>query len=161
MPAEPPAPGYAIRRAGPADHAAVARELAAYLDFLEEPLDGEGLDRDIRDWQAAYDGAQGVLLLVTAPDGAVVGTAAVRLLEAGVGEVKRMWLRPAHRGRGLGRRLMDACLAEARGLGCRQVRLDSERRLQAAMHLYRAYGFREVPDYNGNPRAEVWMEAPL
>lgn len=153
--------GYAIRRARPADHDAVARELGAYLDFLGEPLDAEGLDRDIARWQEAYDGARGVMLLVEDPGGKVVGTAAVRLLEPGVGELKRMWIRPAHQGRGLGRPLLDACLAAARALGCRRLRLDSEERLEAAVHLYRAYGFAEIADYNGNPRAELWMEAPL
>ncbi|MBI2525069.1 MAG: GNAT family N-acetyltransferase [Candidatus Rokubacteria bacterium] len=153
--------GYAIRRATPADHDAVARELAAYLDFLGEPLDGEGLDRDIARWQEAYDGARGVMLLVVDPRGALVGTAAVRRLEPEVGELKRMWIRPAHQGRGLGRPLLDACLAVARALGCRRLRLDSERRLEAAVHLYRAYGFSEIADYNGNPRAELWMEVRL
>ena len=139
----------------------MACELAAYLDFLGEPLDGEGLDRDIARWQEVYDGVRGVMLLVVDPAGAAVGTAAVRRLEPGVGELKRMWIRPERQGRGLGRLLMDACLAEARGLGCRLLRLDSERRLEAAVHLYRAYGFTEIADYNGNPRADLWMEAPL
>ncbi|MEK7371853.1 MAG: GNAT family N-acetyltransferase, partial [candidate division NC10 bacterium] len=89
----------------------MARELAAYLDFLGERLDGDGLDRDIARWQEIYDGARGVMLLVVDPAGTVVGTAGVRLLEPGVGEIKRMWIRPAHQGRGLGRPLLAACLA--------------------------------------------------
>jgi ribosomal protein S18 acetylase RimI-like enzyme len=56
---------------------------------------------------------------------------------------------------------MDRCLAEARGLGGRLLRLDSERRLLAAVRLYRAYGFVEIADYNRNPRADVWMERRL
>ena len=152
---------YRIRPAIGDDHDAVARELRAYLAWLGEELDGEGLDKDIAHWQSAYDGARGRLLVVEDPEGVVVGTAAVRLLEPGVGEIKRMWIRPAHQGKGLGRPLMDACLTEARALGCRRLRLDSERRLAAAVHLYRAYGFKEIPDYNGNTRAEVWMEREL
>ena len=152
---------YRIRPAIGDDHDAVARELRAYLAWLGEKLDGEGLDKDIAHWQSAYDGAAGRLLVVEDPEGVVVGTAAVRLLEPGVGEIKRMWIRPAHQGKGLGRPLMDACLTEARALGCRRLRLDSERRLAAAVHLYRAYGFKEIPDYNGNTRAEVWMEREL
>jgi len=150
-----------IRRATAADHDAGARELAAYLAFLGERLDGDGLDRDIARWQEIYDGTRGVMLLVVDPAGTVVGTAGVRLLDPGVGELKRMWIRPEHQGRGLGRPLLDACLGEARGLGCRLLRLDSERRLEAAVHLYRGYGFTEIADYNGNPRAELWMEARL
>jgi putative acetyltransferase len=91
----------------------------------------------------------------------VVGTAAVRRLAPGVAELKRMWLRPACRGRGLARRLMDACLDEARALGGHVLRLDSEQRLEAAVRLYRSYGFEEIPDYNRNPRADLWMEIRL
>jgi GNAT superfamily N-acetyltransferase len=152
---------YRIRVATGADHDAVVCELRAYLAWLGETLDAEGLDKDIASWQTAYDGRRGRLLVVEAPDGLVVGTAAVRVLEPGVGEVKRMWIRPAHQGKGLGRPLMDACLDEARALGCGRLRLDSEDRLAAAVHLYRAYGFTEIPDYNGNARANVWMERKL
>jgi ribosomal protein S18 acetylase RimI-like enzyme len=155
------AAGYAIRRATAADSADVRRELEAYLGFLGEELDGEGIDKDIARWTEVYDGARGVLLVVVAPGGAVVGTAAVRALAPGVGELKRMWIRPAHQGRGLGRPLLDACLAEARALGFRALRLDSEPRLAAAVHLYRKAGFTDVPDYNGNPRATMWMERAL
>ena len=155
------APRYRIRRATTADHDAVARELRAYIDWLGEELDGEGLDKDIANWQSAYDGRRGSLLVVEDPEGLVVGTAAVRVLEPRVGEVKRMWIRPAHQGKGLGRPLMDACLAEARALGCARLRLDSEDRLAAAVHLYRAYGFQEIADYNGNARANIWMERAL
>jgi ribosomal protein S18 acetylase RimI-like enzyme len=101
------------------------------------------------------------MLVVVDPAGCVVGTAAVRRLELGVGELKRMWLRPSCRGHGLAPRLMDRCLDEARVLGGRVLRLDSEHRLEAAVKLYRRYGFQEIPDYNRNPRASVWMELRL
>lgn len=153
--------GFTIRRALPEDHPAVARELADYLSFIGDALDGEGLDHDIAHWQEEYDGRTGVLLLVADPAGEVVGTAAVRLLEPGLGELKRMWLRPSRQGRGLGRRLMDACLDEARRLGCRALRLDTQARMEAAVHLYRAYGFSEIPRYNDNRRADIWMERAL
>ena len=153
--------GYSIRRADAADHEDVIRELAEYFAFLGEEVDTAGLDHDVADWQGAYDGAAGVMLVVVDPAGQVVGTAAVRRLEPGVAELKRMWLRPAHRGRGLARRLMDRVLDEAQRLGGRVLRLDSERRLEAAVHLYRSYGFEEIGDYNRNPHAEIWMELRL
>jgi len=153
--------GFTIRRALPADHAAVARELEEYLDHIGETLDSHGLDHDIAHWQEEYDGRSGVLLLVVDPQGDVVGTAAVRLLEPGVGELKRMWLRPACQGRGLGRRLMDACLEEARRLRYRSLRLDTQAKMEAAVRLYRAYGFSETPRYNDNRRADIWMERLL
>ena len=152
---------YQIRRAGPADHAGVVRELAEYFQFLGEEIDASGLDHDVADWQAEYDGAVGAMLIVVDPVGEVVGTAAVRQLAPGVIELKRMWLRPDRRGRGIAARLMDRVLEEARALGGRVLRLDSESRLEAAVRLYRRYGFQEIADYNGNPRADVWMERPL
>ena len=157
-----PAGDYQVRRAGPADHDGVVRELAAYFAFLGEDLDPGGLDHDVVDWQGEYDGAAGVMLVVVNRDDEVVGTAGVRRLAPGVAELKRMWLRPDCRGRGLARRLMDRCLDEARALGGHVLRLDSERdRLAVAVRLYRGYGFVEIPDYNRNPRADVWMELQL
>jgi ribosomal protein S18 acetylase RimI-like enzyme len=153
---------YQVRRAGPADHEGVTRELAAYFAFLGEDLDPGGLDHDVADWQGEYDGVAGVMLVVVDPAGEVVGTAAVRRLAPEVAELKRMWLRPDCRGRGLARRLMDRCLEEARGLGGRVLRLDSEKdRLAVAVRLYRGYGFTEIADYNRNPRADIWMELSL
>ena len=153
---------FQIRRAGAADHAGVTRELAEYFAFLEEPLDPGGLDHDVAEWQVEYDGAAGVMLVVVDRAGEIVGTAGVRRLAPGVAELKRMWLRPACRGRGLAQRLMDRVLDEARALGARVLRLDSEReRLAAAVRLYRRYGFQEIADYNHNPRADVWMELRL
>ncbi len=136
------ADAFSIRRAGAADHEGVTRELAEYFVFLGEEIDAAGLDRDVADWQGAYDGVAGVMLVVVDPAGHVVGTAAVRRLEPGVVELKRMWLRPACRGRGIARRLMDRVLEEARGLGGRMLRLDSERRLEPAIRCIGAMGSR-------------------
>jgi ribosomal protein S18 acetylase RimI-like enzyme len=150
--------GYRIRHAVEADGPAVERELGAYLAHIGAALDPAGLDHDVAEWRGEYDGVTGVLMVVEDAAGQVIGTAGVRQLEPGVGELKRMWIRPARQGRGLGRQLLDRCLAEARRLGFSRVRLDTQRRMQSALALYRAYEFREVADYNGNPRAEVWME---
>jgi len=150
--------GYVVRPARGRDAPTVARELAAYLAHIGESFDSDGLDHDIAHWEREYDGVSGVLLLLEDPSGEIVGTAAVRRLAPGVGEIKRMWIRPGCQGRGLGRRLLERCLEEAKALGFRTLRLDSERRMHAALHLYRTFGFTEIPDYNGNPRAQVWME---
>jgi ribosomal protein S18 acetylase RimI-like enzyme len=152
---------FVIRQVRAEDREAVTTELAAYLAHIGEDLDGDGLDHDIAHWEVEYDGGAGILLVVESEAGEIVGTAAVRRLDVGVAEIKRMWVRPACQGHGLGRRLMDRCLEEARGLGYRIVRLDSERKMEAALHLYRSSGFTEIPDYNGNRRAQVWMERTL
>ena len=151
---------YVIRRVSDEDREAVARELTSYLTHIGEDLD-EGLDHDIAHWEVEYDGKVGILLVVESPAGEIVGTAGVRRLETGLGEIKRMWVRPDCQGHGLGRRLIDRCLDEARALGFRVVRLDTERTMEAALHLYRSSGFTEIPDYNGNRRAHIWMERTL
>ena len=152
---------FMIRQVRAGDREAVTRELGAYLAHIGEDLDVDGLDHDIAHWEVEYDGRAGILLVVESEAGEIVGTAAVRRLDEGVAEIKRMWVRPACQGHGLGRLLMGRCLDEARGLGYRVVRLDSERKMEAAVHLYRSSGFTEIPDYNGNRRAEVWMERTL
>lgn len=75
----------------------------------------------------------------------VVGSVALRRLGDHELELKRMYLRPAQRGRGLGKRLLATALDRARQDGARVVRLDTSERMEAARHLYEAHGFRRVP----------------
>jgi GNAT superfamily N-acetyltransferase len=84
--------------------------------------------------------------LWVALDGAeVVGSVALRDLGDGGVELKRMYLRPDQRGRGLGRQLLGVALDWARDHDMRAVRLDTSERMLAAQRLYEAYGFERVP----------------
>lgn len=103
---------------------------------------------------------RGVFLLAEV-DGMAVGCGAVRPLEGQIGEVKRVWINPAWRGRGLSRRLMEAVEQEARGLGYGMVRLDTSRHLGEAVGLYHALGYREIERYNDNPDADHFFEKLL
>jgi putative acetyltransferase len=76
-----------------------------------------------------------------------VGCGAVRLLDAETGELKRMYVSPAERGRGLGRLLVAELEAEAAALGVRRLVLETGTRQHAALALYRAVGFRPIPLY--------------
>jgi GrpB-like predicted nucleotidyltransferase (UPF0157 family)/GNAT superfamily N-acetyltransferase len=102
----------------------------------------------------------GVLLLVRA-EGAPAGLGGVRHLDTEVAEVKSMYIAPEHRGRGLARRLLAELEEIARRHDCRAIRLDTSDYLADAVGLYRAGGYREVPDYNGNPKASLWFERSL
>jgi len=75
----------------------------------------------------------------------VVGSVALRDLGEHEFELKRMYLRPGQRGRGLGKRLLATALDWARGQGARAVKLDTSERMEAARGLYEAHGFRRVP----------------
>lgn len=85
----------------------------------------------------------------------------VRHLDTAVAEVKSMYVSPAHRGLGLGGRILDELHRIAAESGCRAIRLDTSDYLTAAIGLYRAAGYREVPAYNRNPKASLWFERPL
>lgn len=89
------------------------------------------------------------------------GCGAVKRLDVGVGEIKRMWVHPELRGRGVGRALLDALEVEARRLGFHTVRLDTSAHLPEALALYRRAGYRDIPRYNDNPYAAHWLEKRL
>jgi ribosomal protein S18 acetylase RimI-like enzyme len=75
----------------------------------------------------------------------------VRLLDPETAEMKRLYVRAAHRGRGLGRALAEAAIAAAREAGCRRIVLDTLPKMRDAQELYRALGFRPVSPYLENP----------
>ena len=95
--------------------------------------------------------------------GAEAGAVGLRPLEPGICELKRLYVRPAYRGRGLGRALAERIIAEGRTKDYRAMRLDSiGRSMRPAIGLYRALGFREIPAYAFNPMADaIFMELDL
>ena len=102
----------------------------------------------------------GSLLLVEI-DNEPVGLGGVRHLDTDVAEVKSMYVAPAHRGKGIARSLLAELEGIAREHGCRAIRLDTSDYLTEAIALYRATGYREVADYNRNPKANLWFERQL
>jgi GNAT superfamily N-acetyltransferase len=98
--------------------------------------------------------------LVVYLDGAPVGCGALRVLDAETAELKRMYVRPEERGRGLGRRLVAALEAEARAIGVRRLVLETGIRQAAALALYRATGFEPIPlygEYRSSPETSVCL----
>lgn len=127
------------------------REYAASLAFS---LDYQGFDKELATLPGKYGPPAGRLLLALDNE-AATGCVALRPLRPGICELKRLYVRPACRGRGFGRRLCERLLAEARAIGYGEMWLDSERDFEAAVSLYRALGFQEIPRYNDDPNPET------
>jgi DNA-binding MarR family transcriptional regulator/N-acetylglutamate synthase-like GNAT family acetyltransferase len=96
--------------------------------------------------------------LVAFVDGESVAGGAVKSIAPGVGSLKRMWVSDTVRGLGIGRRMLEALEAQARELGLTTLRLETNRTLEEAIHLYRSAGFREVASFNADPYADHWFE---
>ena len=145
----------------PAD-AGVARLLMAeYMDEIERRLGGPFDHARYPDPSPAELEPPRGLLLVAFDGDDPVACGAVRVIEAGVAEIKRMYVTPRARGHGLGRTLLGELERSAVELGCRTVRLDTMARMAEAAALYRGAGYEPIADYNGNPLASVWMERAL
>ncbi len=86
---------------------------------------------------------------------------AVRRMDADVGEIKRMFVRPAARSRGVAGALLEALEATARSLGYRRVRLDTGPKQVHAIRLYQRAGYVPIDPYNDNPFASFWGEKEL
>jgi GNAT superfamily N-acetyltransferase len=99
--------------------------------------------------------------VVIREDGRAVAGGGVRRLEDGVCEIKRMFVVPEARGRGHGRRVLQALERAAADLGYRRARLDTALSMTTAMTLYESAGYRAIPDYNGNRYASFWGEKDL
>lgn len=91
----------------------------------------------------------------------VVACGGVQRLGDDVGEIKRMWVAPDARGRGLGARLLAELEVRSRALGHHRVRLDTSRALPEAIAMYRRAGYTEIDRYNDNPYAHHFFEKPL
>jgi putative acetyltransferase len=102
-------------------------------------------------------------LLLAEYEGQLAGCVALHKWETGVCEMKRLYLRPSFRGKGLGRVIAEKIIAEARNIGYRNMRLDTiEPIMKDAVEMYRKLGFREIAPYRPNPIAgAMYMELQL
>jgi putative acetyltransferase len=142
---------------GPDDLAAAQRLFRAYADWLAVDLCFQDFERELATLPGAYAPPQGRLLLARV-GGEAAGCVAMRPLEPGICEMKRLWVEPGFAGFGLGRELALAIIQAAREAGYERMRLDTmPARMPAAQHLYRTLGFVEIAPYYHNPLGGVVM----
>jgi GNAT superfamily N-acetyltransferase len=121
-----------------------------YQRWVDEPCCFAGFERELAELPGEYGPPAGRLLLAL-EDGAPAGCAALRALADGVCEMKRLYVRPAHRGRGFGRRLAEAMVGAARAARCRALVLDTLPKMAPAIALYGALGFLPRGPYAAAP----------
>lgn len=145
--------GFEIRSAeGPADMDLIRELFREYQDWLGVDLCFQDFEDELAGLPGLYAPPAGRLYLVfDADDGRLVGCAALRPQNGGRCEMKRLYVRPDWRRRGLGRKLTELCMASAWAAGYAEMCLDTLAHLTAARALYREMGFAEVPAYYDNP----------
>ena len=122
---------------------AVVRELfTEYARSVDEPCCFVGFKREIDELPGDYR------LFLADDDG---GCVALRFLDTGTAEMKRLYVRDAHRGKGLGRALAEAAIRAAREAGCTRIVLDTLPKMREAQILYRTLNFRPIGPYLEKP----------
>ena len=142
----------------PDDHATVESLFREYVTSLTEDISFQNVDDELAGLPGTYARPGGVVLV--AWDGAEpAGAIAYRMFEPGVAEMKRLYVRPAFRGSGLGRELANELIEDARAKGYRTLLLDTLASMSAARALYRDLGFAPVAPYYDNPLPGVMYMA--
>jgi DNA-binding MarR family transcriptional regulator len=130
------------------------QELAARFDAGYDPTQAGPTD------DALFTPPEG-FFVVARLDGKAVACGGVKRADADTGEIKRLWVDPATRGLGIGRKVLLTLEDLAREAGLRRARLDSNRVLTEALSLYHKAGYAEVPRFNGDPYAQIWFAKEL
>ena len=121
-----------------------------YAGWLGEDLCFQGFEAELAGLPGDYAGERGALFIARAGLEAA-GCIALRPFDATTGEIKRLYVRPAFRGTGLGKKLALRTLDAARKAGYRRLVLDTLDRMESAVKLYGSLGFRPIPAYYVNP----------
>ena len=140
---------------------AATREIfREYAAWVGDEICFQKFQRELAELPGGYAPPEGRLMLAVV-DGLLAGCVALRRFATEIGEMKRLYVRPAFRGAGLGRELAGQLMAEAKGAGYKLLRLDSLPRMKRAVAMYRSLGFYEIPRYSDNPDGAICFEARL
>lgn len=115
-------------------------------EFVQRVFTYQGLQHELAELPGKYVPPDGRLLLAI-QDAETAGCVALRKIDRGICEMKRMWVRPEFRGKGIGRALAETIIDEARTIGYTRMCLDTGKFMQEAPALYRSLGFKDIEPY--------------
>ncbi len=140
----------------------IRRLFREYEKWLNLDICFQGFEAEVANLPGKYAKPDGRLLLASV-DNAIAGCIALRKLEENTCEMKRLYLRDEFRGAGLGVKLIEKVIEEARLIGYQKMRLDTlPGKMAQAVKIYESHGFRQVPAYYQNPYDEtLYLELDL
>ena len=140
----------------------LARELfSEYHRSLNVDLCFQDFERELETLPGEYAPPSGRLLLWYEKE-ALAGCVALRKIDDSTCEMKRLYVRSEFRGKQLGKRLAEAVMEEARGIGYKKMKLDTLPTMTTAITIYRSMGFKSTPPYRHNPvPGALFMELDL
>ena len=153
-----------VRAENPEQIGTARRLFLEYAQWLGFSLCFQGFDKELAELPWEYAAPAGRLLLALVEEAEEpAGCVALRPLGGSICEMKRLYVRSAFQGRGVGRALTVRVIAEARAIGYHKMRLDTVAdKMQAAVAMYRSLGFREIPPYRENPMPHtLYLELEL
>jgi ribosomal protein S18 acetylase RimI-like enzyme len=121
-----------------------------YASWLGIDLAFQHFDDELQHLKEMYNNDEGGIILCKQGP-AFIGCVAVRKKEAGIAELKRMYVRPAHQQKGVGKNLLEQALELAQKNNYSCIRLDTLNHMKPAINLYKKYGFYEIGAYYHNP----------
>jgi ribosomal protein S18 acetylase RimI-like enzyme len=144
------------------EHLSIIRELfLEYGKSLGFSLCFQDFDTELAELPGEYAPPDGSLILAV-DEAEPLGCVALRKIDDGVCEMKRLYIKPEFRGRGLGKQLVKAIIDEALKIGYKKMRLDTVLVMKEAITLYRKIGFTEIEPYRENPiEGALYMELDL
>ncbi len=153
---------WSVREARFPDEVEIVRALfREYEAQVGESLCFQGFEEELETLPGKYRGPKGIIVLAFL-DKQPVGCAALRPLQPRVCEMKRLYVQPAARGRGIARALVRRLFREARGMNYKTMKLDTLERMEGAVALYESMGFVRTEPYVENPFSDaVFMERQI
>jgi len=141
---------------------ALARQLfTEYAQSLGFPLDFQDFDRELENLPGDYATPEGCIYLCRIDD-TIAGCTALRKIEENICELKRMYVKPKFRRKGMGKVMAQEIIRRAKKIGYKKMRLDTLKTMKTALNIYKSLGFKEILPYRFNPLKDaVYLELEL